>query len=62
MCYFPADSANDAERMQQGCIISQRKTVCEVIGVLGFVCVNLRENKSALADCTGYIQKEQNAF
>lgn len=39
--------------------------VLVVLVVLGFVCVNLRdlrENKSALADCTGYIQKEQNAF
>ena len=34
--YSPADNADDAERMQQGCIISQRKTVCAVNVVVGF--------------------------
>ena len=46
--YSPADNADDAERMQQGCIISQRKTVCAVNVVLGFVCVTQRDLRDTL--------------
>ena len=34
--------------MQQSCIISQRKTVCGVNVVLGFVCVNQRDLRETL--------------
>ena len=48
MCYSPADYADHAERNAASCIITQRKTVCEVIVVLGFVCVNQRDLREIL--------------
>ena len=52
--YSPADSADHAERNAAGCIITQRKTgwvggeVYVVLGVWGFVCVNLRNQRETL--------------
>ena len=45
MCYSPADYADHAERNAASCIITQRKTGCEVNVVLGFVCVNQRDQR-----------------
>ncbi len=36
------------QRNAASCIISQRKTVCVVPVALGFVCVNLRDQRETL--------------
>ena len=40
--------AQMTQRNAVDCIISQRKTVCAVNVVLGFVCVNLRDQRETL--------------
>ena len=41
--YSPADSADDAERMQQAALSRRERQFGEVIAVLLLVCVNLRD-------------------
>ena len=40
--------AQITQRNAASCIISQRKTVCDVVVVLGFVCVNQRDLRETL--------------
>ena len=40
--------AQITQRNAASCIISQRKTVCDVVVVMGFVCVNLRDLRETL--------------